>query len=43
LQSSWPAAGGHVADGVRASDEIPAGHKVALRAIAKREAVRKYG
>jgi len=37
------AAGDAVAEGVTATAEIPAGHKVALRAIAKGEPVRKYG
>ncbi len=37
------AEGDDVADGVIASAEIPAGHKVALRAIAAGEDVRKYG
>jgi len=37
------AAGDVVADGVAALVDIPAGHKVALRAIAVGEAVRKYG
>ena len=37
------AAGDAVAEGMTATVEIPAGHKVALRAIAKGEPVRKYG
>jgi altronate hydrolase len=37
------AAGDPVADGVCAEQEIPAGHKVALRPIAAGEEVRKYG
>ena len=37
------AAGDPVAEGVTALAGIPAGHKVALRAIAAGEAVRKYG
>lgn len=37
------AAGDSVADGVTARAEVPAGHKVALRAVAKGEPVRKYG
>jgi len=37
------AAGEVVAPGVVAASDIPAGHKVALRAIAAGEAVRKYG
>jgi altronate hydrolase len=37
------AAGDGIAQGVTAAAEIPAGHKVALRAIAKGEPVRKYG
>ena len=38
-----PAAGDPVGDQVRAAADIPAGHKVALRAIAEGEPVRKYG
>jgi len=37
------ASGDPVAENVAATVEIPAGHKVALRAIAKGEPVRKYG
>ena len=37
------AAGEAVGDGVVAAADIPAGHKLALRAIGKGEAVRKYG
>ncbi|HEY2357144.1 MAG TPA: altronate dehydratase family protein [Phenylobacterium sp.] len=37
------AAGEPVADGVHAAGDIPGGHKVALRAIAKGQVVRKYG
>ncbi|HEY3950633.1 altronate dehydratase family protein [Phenylobacterium sp.] len=37
------AAGEAVADGVRAAADIPAGHKVAVRPIARGQAVRKYG
>jgi len=37
------APGEAVAEGVVAREEIPAGHKVALRAIAKGQDVRKYG
>lgn len=37
------AVGDRVAEGVVASRDIPAGHKVALRAIAAGEAVRKFG
>ena len=37
------APGEAVAEGVTARTEIPAGHKVALRAIAKGQDVRKYG
>ena len=35
--------GAPVADNVVAVERIPAGHKVAMRAIAKAEAVRRYG
>ena len=34
--------GAQVADGIVASDKIPAGHKVAVRPIATGEAVRRY-
>jgi len=37
------AAGESVGDGVAARTDIPAGHKVALRAVARGEPVRKYG
>ncbi|WP_372782794.1 UxaA family hydrolase [Phenylobacterium sp.] len=37
------AAGDPVAPGVRAAAEVPAGHKVALKAISKGAEVRKYG
>ncbi|MGH6964932.1 MAG: UxaA family hydrolase [Phenylobacterium sp.] len=37
------APGDCVADNVAATSEIPAGHKVALRAVARGEPVRKYG
>jgi altronate hydrolase len=37
------AAGDPVAGGMTAAGDIPAGHKVALRAISRGEAVRKYG
>ncbi|WP_309089846.1 altronate dehydratase family protein [Phenylobacterium sp.] len=36
-------AAGETVDGLTAAADIPAGHKVARRAIAKGEAVRKYG
>src|ERR1700761_7484271 len=35
--------GTEVAEGVAASERIPAGHKVAVRAIAPGEPVRRYG
>jgi altronate hydrolase len=35
--------GAPVADNVRSVDRVPAGHKVAVRAIAKGEAIRRYG
>ncbi len=35
--------GAPVADNVVAAERIPAGHKVAVRAIAKAEAIRRYG
>ncbi len=35
--------GAPVADGVVAAERIPAGHKVAVRAIAQGEAIRRYG
>jgi altronate hydrolase len=37
------AAGDSVAENVTAASDIPAGHKVALRAVAKGQPVRKYG
>jgi len=36
-------AGAEIASGVRVSEQIPSGHKVAIRAIAAGEAVLKYG
>ncbi|MBV9252078.1 MAG: UxaA family hydrolase, partial [Acetobacteraceae bacterium] len=35
--------GAPVADGVAAAERIPAGHKIAVRAIAAGEPVRRYG